>query len=198
MELSFCVFCRSFTLQLPNLELFLDRFFRTIAAENLQGIQSLRTSACFLSRQHQSQSAVVKGAVRAHKRRRLEDLADGLEQGVSCNQVRTTKVMVERLAPVPMPPRVPVRQKAGSPTWDHDGEIDARTDALVNIFGAEPLLFDTESQIQPSQALDSFAAGALRTKDGTEERLLNYGRQRWDSVHMLHCRHVPSLPSSGK
>ena len=102
--------------------------------------------------------------MRAHKRRRLEDLADGLEQGVSCNQVRTTKVMVERLAPVPMPPRVPVRQKAGSPTWDHDGEIDARTDALVNIFGAEPLLFDTESQIQPSEALDSFAAGGPADK----------------------------------
>ena len=103
-----------------------------------------------------------------------------------------------------MPPRVTVRQKARSPVWDHDGEIDARRDALVNILGAEPLLLDTEPQTPKSspgyllrrlyntrrktpsgqshicqvEKMDRvFPPGALRTKDGTEERSLNSGRQ---------------------
>ena len=39
--------------------------------------------------------------------------------------------MVNRLAPVQAPPRVTVRQKDGSPTWSHDGEIAARRDGMV-------------------------------------------------------------------
>ena len=38
--------------------------------------------------------------------------------------------MVKRLAPVQAPPRVTVRQKDGSPTWSHDGEITFRRDAF--------------------------------------------------------------------
>ena len=120
-----------------------------------------------------------------------------------------------------MNPPVTVRQKAGSATWDHDGEIDARRDALVNhIFGAEPLSPDTEPQISQAspghllkrlyatrrktpieqspncqmERLDrALAAGALRTEVRTEARLRNFGRQWLDSAQRPHCRHVPSL-----
>ena len=100
-----------------------------------------------LSRQYKSQTAVVKCAVRAYKRRKLEDLAGELEQAVSRNQVKSTCAMVKRLAPVQAPPNVTVRQKDGSPTWSHDGDISARRDALVTIFGAEPLLLEAEPQL---------------------------------------------------
>ena len=43
--------------------------------------------------------------------------------------------------------RVTVRQKDGSSAWDQEGEIDARRDALVTIFGAKPLSLETEPQL---------------------------------------------------
>ena len=45
-----------------------------------------------------------------------------------------------------MPPGT-VRQKAGSPTWDNDGEINARRDALVTIFGVVSFFVDTKPQL---------------------------------------------------
>ena len=92
-----------------------------------------------------SQTAVVKGAVHAYKRRRLEGLAAKLEEAVSRNRVRATDAMVNRLAPVPT--RVTVCQKTELPTWVHAGEIEARKDALVTIFGAEPLSLDLVPQL---------------------------------------------------
>ena len=62
-----------------------------------------------------------------------------MEQAVSRGEARATYAMLKRLAPVQAPPRVTVRQKDGSPTWGHHGEITARRDALVTFFGAEPL-----------------------------------------------------------
>ena len=41
-----------------------------------------------------NQAAVVQGAVRAYKRRKLEDLAGELEQAVFRNQVSATCAMV--------------------------------------------------------------------------------------------------------
>ena len=154
---------------------------------------------------------MVKGAVRPCKRKRLEDLAGELEQAISRNQVRGT---VKRLAPVLAPPRVTARQKVGPPTWDHNGEIDARRDALVTILEAEPLLLNTEPQSpKPStgyllrrktpsgqlhncqtERLDrAFAAGALQTEVGVGELLRSFGRQWSDNARRLHCRYVPSL-----
>ena len=100
-----------------------------------------------LSRQYKSQTAAAKRAVNEYKRRKLEDLAGELEQAISCNQVNSTYAMVKRLAPVQAPQRVTVRQKERSPTWGHDGEISARRDALVTIFGAEPLSLEGEPQL---------------------------------------------------
>ena len=56
---------------------------------------------------------MVKGAVRANERRRLEDLAGEVEQAVSRTHLRATDAMVKRPAPVLTPSRVTVRQKAG-------------------------------------------------------------------------------------
>ena len=77
----------------------------------------------------------------------MEDLLGELEQAVSRNQVKSEYAMVKRLAPVQAPPRVTVRQKDGSSTWGHDGEIRARRDALVTIFEAELLSLEIEPQL---------------------------------------------------
>ena len=53
-----------------------------------------------LSRLYKSQTAVVKRAMRACKRRKLEDLAGEVEQAVSRGEARTTCAQVKRLAPV--------------------------------------------------------------------------------------------------
>ena len=104
-----------------------------------------------LHRLYKSQTAAVKSAVRAYKRRKWEDLAGELEQAVSRKQVKSTYAMVKRLAPVQAPPKFTVRQKDGSSTWGHDGEIAARRDALVTIFGAGPLSFEAEPQLLPAK-----------------------------------------------
>ena len=92
-----------------------------------------------LSRQIKSQTAAVKGGSARIQEKQLEHLAGELE-------VTSTCAMVKRLAPVQAPPKVTVRQKDGAPTWGHDGEIAAR-DALVTIFGAEPLSLEAEPQL---------------------------------------------------
>ena len=118
-----------------------------------------------LSSQYKSQTAAVKRAVRACKRRKLKDLSCELEQAVSRNLVKSTYAMVKRLAPVQAPPKVTVRQKDGSPTRGHDGEIAARRDALVTIFGAAPLSLEAEPQLHqakkwiPPQTLVTYKAG---------------------------------------
>ena len=95
----------------------------------------------------------------------MEDLAGELEQAVSCNQVKSTYAVVKRLASVQAPPRATVRQKVGSPTWGHDGENTARRDALVTIFGAEPLPLEAEPQLPqakkwiPPETLVTYKAG---------------------------------------
>ena len=106
-----------------------------------------------LSRQYKSQTT-VEGAVRAHKRRKLEELAE-VEQAVSRREARATCAMVKRLAPVQAPPRVAVRQQDGSPTWGHDDEVGARRDASVTIFGAEPLSLETAPQLPQAEKLDT-------------------------------------------
>ena len=147
---------------------------------------------------------MVKGAVRAYKRRGLADLAGESGAG-SCSQPRATCAMAKRLAPVSAHPRVTVRHEAGSPTWDHDGEIDARRDALVIIFGEEPLsgylvrcLYKTRRKTPSGQLHDcqmerldrAFAAGALTKYGGAVAEL-------WKAVvgqraRRSHCQHVPS------
>ena len=140
-----------------------------------------------LSRQYKSQTAAVKRAVRAYKRRKWEDLAGELEQAVSCNQVKSTYAMVKRLAPVQAPPRVTVRQKDGSPTWGHDGEITARRDALVTIFGAEPLSLEAEPQ--PLQA----------KKWIPPETLVTYkaGDAQWAVAQLSNGKAGPCIRSGG-
>ena len=81
----------------------------------------------------------------------MEDLAGELEQAVSRNQVKSTFAMVKRYAPVQAPPKVTVRQKDGSSTWGHDGEIAARRGALVTIFGAKPLSLEAEPQLSQAK-----------------------------------------------
>ena len=61
--------------------------------------------------------------------------------------------MVKRFSSGPRRrPEVTVRQKDGSPTWGHDGEVGARRDALVTILGAEPLSLETEPQLPQAKA----------------------------------------------
>ena len=101
-----------------------------------------------MSRQQKNaEAAAVKGAVRAYKRRQLEELAGELEQAVSRGETRATYAMFKLIAPVQAPCKVKVRHKDGSPTWGHDGEITASTDTLVTILGAEPLSLEAEHQL---------------------------------------------------
>ena len=171
-----------------------------------------------MSRQCKSQTAAVKRAVRAYKRRKLEDLAGKLEQAVCCNQVKSTYAMAKRLALFQAPPRVTARQKYGSPTWVHDGEITARRHALVTFFGAEPLfrwkpnlsfpkprhgyllrrLLHTKLEMrcgqlhscQMERLVRAFGAEVLQIKTSLEERLQSSGKRWLDSVRRLHYRHV--------
>ena len=141
-----------------------------------------------LSRQKKkSQTAAVKRAVRAYKRRKLEDLAGELEQAVSCNQVKTTYAMVKRLAPVQAPPMVTVRQKDGSPTWGHDGEITPRRDALVTFLGAEPLSLEAEPQLPQAKKLI------------LPETPVTYktGDAQWAVAQLSNGKAVPCIRSGG-
>ena len=150
--------------------------------------------------------------MRAYKRRKLEELAGEVEQAVSRGEASPTYAMVKRLAP-----RVTVRQKDGSPTWGHDGDIEARRDALVTVFGAEPLSSETEPQLpqaktwippetllntmlkmrsgqlhscQMERLVRAFGVEVLPIKTSLEERLQSSGKQWLDSVRRLHYRHV--------
>ena len=92
-----------------------------------------------------SQTAVVKSAVRAYKRRKLEELAGEVEQAVSRVEARATYAMVRRLAP-----GNPELQYARKMDQQHGATmvpIGARRGALVTIFGAEPLSLETEPQL---------------------------------------------------
>ena len=165
-----------------------------------------------LSRPYKSQTAVVKGAVRAYKRKKLEELAGEVEQAGSRGEARATYAMVKRLAPFQVPPRVTVRQKDGSPTWER---------AEMHWSLAEPLSLETEPQLhqpktyllgrllntklkmrsgqlhscQVERLVRAFEVEALQMKTSLEERLQSSGKQWLDSLRRLHYRHVrrPSL-----
>ena len=132
------------TLRLPQ------RFWHLLSRSNVSSkdgaepADSVRKNSCLAIINRRPLPS--KEQLRAHKRRKLEDLAGELERAVSCNQVKSTYAMVQRLAPLQAPPRVTVRENDGSPTCGHDGEITARRDALVTIFGAEPLSLNAEPQ----------------------------------------------------
>ena len=105
-----------------------------------------------LSRQYKSQTAAVKGAVRAYKRRKLEELAGEVEQAVCRGEIRAMCAMVKRSAPgTGTAQSHRVRQKDGSPTWGHDGEITGHRGALVAILGAEPLSLEAEPQLHQAK-----------------------------------------------
>ena len=123
---------------------------------------------------------------------------------VSRGEARATYAMVKRLAPVQAPPRVTVRQKDGSPTWCHDGELRTRRDAFGTICGAVPLpdaktwtLPETLVKYKAKDAqwavaqLSNGKAG-LCIRSGGPERLQSSGKQWLDSVRRLHY-HRPSL-----
>ena len=121
--------------------------------------------------------------MREYKRRKLKDLAGELEKAVSRNQVKPTYAMVQTPSSSPNAPTSESSSESRITSWDHDGEIDARRDALVNIFGPEPQakLYTTRRKTSSGQShncqlerLDR----ALRTKVGTHvpDLLLMRGR----------------------
>ena len=102
---------------------------------------------------------MVKRAVRACKRNQSENNVCHGQTFYTCPDAATSHSFVK---------------KAGSPTWDHDGEIDACRDALATNFGAEPLSLDTEPQIHhatpwippetPVQYMAQWAVAQLSTQ----------------------------------